>query len=129
LAATAPPLSGAPEPARARKPAPPADLERAEASLQLAEERYAEADYDAAAAAAGSVRAQLSGSDTPPARQLAARAAAVEALCHAGRRRSDEAVAAFRTALELDPGFELDSGYASPRVTPLLEEARTRPTP
>ena len=55
---------------------------------------------------------------------MAARAAAIEGMALAALDRPAEAVAAFRAAFALDPDFELDALYASPKILPLLQEAR-----
>jgi hypothetical protein len=103
----------------------PSESGEAEALLARAEERYAEADYDACFRAAALARDQLAPqTGSPETRRLAARAAAMEGLAHAARQHREEAVAAFRTAFALDPDFELDAQYASPRILPLLQEAR-----
>jgi hypothetical protein len=96
-----------------------------EALLARAEVHYAEADYEACLRAAALASEQLARrAGDPEARRLAARAAAIAGLGHAGRQRHEEAVAAFRTAFALDPEFELEAHYASPRIVPLLQEAR-----
>lgn len=103
----------------------PPETGEEEALLALAEEHYAEADYDACLRAASRAREQLRlRAGNPEARRLAARAEAIAGLAHAGRQRREEAVAAFRTAFALDPDFELEARYASPRILPLLREAR-----
>jgi LysM repeat protein len=96
-----------------------------EALLARAEERYAEADYDGCVRAAALARNRLAPqSESPEARRLAARAAAMEGLAYAARENNEQAVAAFRTAFALDPDFELEAQYASPKILPLLREAR-----
>ena len=103
----------------------PSETGEEEALLFLAEEHYAEADYEACLRSAALAREQLAlRAGDPQARQLAARAAAIAGLAHAGRQRREEAVTAFRTAFALDPDFELEADYASPRILPLLREAR-----
>jgi LysM repeat protein len=105
--------------------AAPSEIGEAEAHLARAEERYAEADYEACFRAAALAREQLAPhAESPQARRLAARATAMAGLAHAGRQHPEEAVAAFRTAFSLDPDFELEAQYASPKILPLLEEAR-----
>ena len=103
----------------------PTESGEAEVLLVRAEESYAEADYDACFRAAALARDRLaSQSGSPESRRLAARAAAMEGLAHAARQHRQQAVAAFRTAFALDPDFELEAQYASPRILPLLQEAR-----
>jgi hypothetical protein len=103
----------------------PPEIGEEEALLARAEERYAEADYDGCVRAAALARDRLAPqSESPEARQLAARAAAMEGLAHAARQHPEQAVAAFRTAFALDPEFELEAQYASPKILPLLQEAR-----
>jgi LysM repeat protein len=103
----------------------PSETGEEEGLLARAEEHYADADYEAClhAAALASEQLALQAGD-PPARRLAARAAAIAGLAHAGRQRREEAVAAFRTTFALDPDFELEAHYASPRILPLLREAQ-----
>ena len=103
----------------------PSETGEGKALLARAEERYAEADYEACLRSAALAREQLAlRAGDPQARRLAARAAAIAGLAHAGRQRREEAVTAFRTAFALDPDFELEAHYASPRILPLLREAR-----
>jgi len=103
----------------------PSETGEEEALLARAEDHYADADYEACLHAAALARERLAlRAGDPQARQLAARAAAIEGLAHAGRQRREEAVAAFRTAFALDPDFELEAQYASPRILPLLRDAR-----
>ncbi len=103
----------------------PSENGEEEALLARAEESYAEADYDACFRAAALARDRLAPqTESPEARRLAARAAAMEGLAHAARQHREEAVAAFRTAFALDPDFELETQYASPKILPLLQEAQ-----
>jgi len=103
----------------------PSETGEEEGLLARAEEHYADADYEACLRTAALAREQLAlRAGDPQARQLAARAAAIAGLAHAGRQRREEAVAAFRTAFALDPDFELEAHYASPRILPLLREAQ-----
>jgi tetratricopeptide (TPR) repeat protein len=119
------PASPSTQPQIAEVEVAPSETGEQEALLALAEERYAEADYEASLRAAARAQEQLAPrTGDPRARRLAARAAAIEGLAHAGRQRREEAVAAFRTAFALDPDFELEAQYASPRILPLLREAQ-----
>ena len=103
----------------------PSETAEEEALLARAEEHYAEADYEACFRAAALARDQLAlRAGSPRTRRLTARAAAIAGLAHAGSQRREEAVAAFRTAFATDPYFELEAHYASPRILPLLREAR-----
>ena len=103
----------------------PSETAEEEGLLARAEQHYAEADYEACIHDAALAHEQLAvQAESPEARRLAARAAAMEGLAHAGRQHREEAVAAFRTAFALDPDFELETQYASPKILPLLQEAR-----